>query len=204
VKNSILHSFENVKIPIIHFGYCLEKLMEVIMMAGVKIKSLKPQKLAYIEHTGSYSEIPYDKYYDTLYSWAKEKKVRPGMKALGIFHDDPHKIPPEQCKSEICIPIFGKADSDEEVKVKELPSMEVAQIKHKGSSEEYKNTYKTLDDWIEQNGYEWAGPSMEIYTKKPKVAGEKIIIYANVQAPIKKKDHLLRKVVDSKEPEKTE
>ncbi len=168
-------------------------------MAGIKIKTLKPQKLAYIEHKGTYSEIPYDKYYEKLFSWAKEKKIRPGMKALGIFFDDPDKTQPEQCNSEICIPIFGEAESDEEISIKDLPSMEVAQIKHKGSSEEYKNTYKTLSDWIEQNGYEWAGPSMEVYTKKPKMAGNKIIIYANIQAPIKKKGYLLRKVADSQE-----
>jgi AraC family transcriptional regulator len=173
-------------------------------MAGIKIKTLKPQKLAYIEHTGTYSEIPYDKYYDMLYSWAKEKKVRPGMKALGIFFDNPDKTPPEQCKSEICIPIFGDAESNEEIKIKDLPSMEVAQIKHKGSSEEYKNTYKTLNDWIENNGYERAGPSMEVYTKKPKMSGDKVILYANIQAPIKKKDYLLRKVADSQEPKEQE
>jgi AraC family transcriptional regulator len=173
-------------------------------MAGIKVKTLKPQKLAYIEHTGTYGEIPYDKFYDKLYSWAKEKKVRPGMKALGIFHDDPDQIPPERCRSEICIPIYGDVESDEEIKIKELPSMEVAQIKHKGSSEEYKNSYKTLSDWIESNGYELAGPSMEVYTKKPKMAGDKVIIYANIQAPIKKKDYLLRKVADSEESKDTE
>jgi AraC family transcriptional regulator len=178
--------------------------MEVIIMTGIKIKTLKSLRLAYIEHKGTYSEIPYDMYYDKLYSWAKEKKVRPGMKALGIFHDDPDKTPPEQCRSEICIPIFGEVESDEEIKIKELPRMEVAQIKHKGSSEEYKNTYKTLSDWIESNGYEWAGPSMEVYTKKPKPSGDKTIIYSNIQAPIKKKDFLLRKVADKEDPEKSE
>jgi AraC family transcriptional regulator len=171
-------------------------------MVGIKIKTIKPQKLAYIEHTGNYSEIPYDDYYEKLYSWAKEKKVRPGFKALGIFHDDPDKTPPEQCRSEICIPIVGEAESDDKIKVKELPSMEVAQIKHKGSSEEYKNTYHTLNEWITQNGYEWVGPSMEVYTKKPKVAGDATIIQALVQAPIKKKGYLLRKVKDE-EPEKS-
>jgi effector-binding domain-containing protein len=126
------------------------------------------------------------------------------MKALGIFHDNPDKTPPEQCKSEIGIPIVGEAESEGEIKVKELPTMEVAQIKHKGSSKEYKNTYQILSDWITKNGYEWAGPSMEVYSKKPKTQGEEIIIYATIQAPIKKKGILLRKVVEKEQPEKTE
>ena len=165
-------------------------------MAGIKIKTIKPQKLAYIEHTGNYSEIPYDEYYDKLYSWAKEKKVRPGFKALGIFHDNPDKTPPELCKSEICIPIVGDVEGDENIKIKELPSMEVAQIKHKGSSKEYQNTYGTLNNWITQNGYEWVGSSMEVYSKKPKTLGEETIIQATIQVPIKKKGQLLRKVAD--------
>jgi AraC family transcriptional regulator len=173
-------------------------------MAGIKIKTIKPQKLAYIEHTGDYSSIPYDNYYEKLYSWAKEKKVRPGFKALGIFHDNPDKTPPEQCRSEICIPIVGEAESDEEIKVKELPTMEVAQIKHKGSSKEYKNTYQNLNEWITQNGYEWAGPSMEVYSKKPITKGEETIISATIQAPIKKKGILLRKVVEKEQTENTE
>jgi effector-binding domain-containing protein len=171
-------------------------------MAGIKIKTIKPQRLAYIEHTGEYSKIPYDQYFERLYAWAKENKVRPGFKTLGIFHDNPEKISAEQCKSEICLPIVGDAEPAEDVKIKDLPAMDVAEIKHKGPSEEYKNTYRTLSDWITQNGYEWAGSSMEVYTKKPKVKGDQTILYATVQAPVKKKV-LLRKVAESGDSEDT-
>jgi len=156
-------------------------------MEKIKVKKTKPMKIAYIEHVGDYSETPYDRYISRLYAWAKEKKVRPGFSAISICYDDPEKTPRDQCRSEICIPIKGSADPDEEVKIKELPSMEVAVIKHKGRSSEYVETYGRLNKWIEENGYEWNGPSMEVYTKKPKVVGGETIIYANVQVPIKKK-----------------
>ncbi|UCG69061.1 MAG: GyrI-like domain-containing protein [Thermoplasmata archaeon] len=172
-------------------------------MAGIKIKTLKPQKLAYLEHTGDYGSIPYDEYFNRLYEWAKEKNVRPGFKGLGILHDDPQKIPPQDCRSEICIPIVGDAESEGDIKIKELPSMEVAVIKHKGSSKEYPETYKKLNEWIIENGYEWAGPTMEVYTKKPRTKGEETIIYANVQAPVKKKV-LLRKLAEKEEAEEPE
>jgi len=164
-------------------------------MAAVKIKTTKPQKLAYLEHTGDYKTIPYDQYFDKLYTWAKENKVRPGFKPLGIFHDDPEKTPPEKCRSEIGIPIVGDVEPEGEVKIKELPTMEVAEIKHKGSSDQYKETYNILSQWVAQNGYEYAGPPMEVYTKKPKIKGDETIIYANVQVPVKKKV-LLRKLAD--------
>lgn len=173
-------------------------------MAGIKIKTIKAQKLAYLEHIGDYSTIPYDTYFDKLYAWVKEKKVRPGFKPLGIFHDDPEKTSPENCKSEICIPIVGDAEAEGDVKIKELPSMEVATIKHKGSAKEYQETYKQLNEWITQNGYEWAGSSMEIYTKKPKKKGDEIILYATVLAPVRKKSKILRKLADKEEPKESQ
>ena len=156
-------------------------------MTKVKVKKTKPMTLAYIEHTGDYGEIPFDEYISKLYGWAKKQKARPGFKAIGIYHDNPEEKPPAECRSEIGIPIKGTANPDEEIKIKELPAMDVVVIKHKAPASQYEETYKKLSEWMEENGYEWAGPSMEEYTKKPKVVGGETIIYANVQAPIKKK-----------------
>lgn len=173
-------------------------------MAGIKLKTAKSIKLAYLEHTGDYGSIPYDDYFNKLYKWAKEKKVRPGFKPMGIFHDSPEQTPSEECRSEIGIPIVGDAEPEGDIKIKELPPMEVAVIKHKGSTKEYQDTYRKLNEWITKNGYEWAGPAIEVYTKKPKTVGDETIIYANVQVPVKKKGYLLRKLADEEESEITE
>ena len=109
------------------------------------------------------------------------------FKSIGIYLDNPDEKPPKECRSELGIPIKGMATPDKEIKIKELPSMEVAVIKHKGPASKYSDTYKRLGEWIEENGYEWVGPTMEVYSKKPKVVGNETIIYATVQAPIKKK-----------------
>ena len=73
------------------------------------------------------------------------------------------------------------------IKVKELPAMEVATIKHKGPAEEYQKSYGALREWTEQNSYEWAGPSIEIYSKKPKKVEGKTILYSEIQVPVKRK-----------------
>jgi len=156
-------------------------------MTKVKLKTRKTSTFVYIEHKGAYREIPYENYMEKVFSWSKEKKVRPGFKPMAIFYDDPEKIAPENCKSEIGITIKGKPQSDENIKVKEIPITEVATIKHKGSAEDYPATYKALDDWILKNGYEVTGPFIEIYTKKPKNIGGKTILFSEIQAPIKKK-----------------
>ena len=156
-------------------------------MAKVKVEKTKPVRLAYVEHIGDYDEIPFQKYMEKLYGWAKEKHIRPGLYSLGIYHDSPDRTPPEKCRSEIGIPIYAEAESERDVRIKDLPAMEVATISHKGTASEYPKTYGTLSKWIEENGYEWAGPSIETYTKKPKVVHGKTIVYAKVKAPVRKK-----------------
>ncbi len=156
-------------------------------MKNVEIKERKACKLAYIEHAGAYDSTPFEKYISQLYAWAKEKKVMPGFMPMGIFYDTPSKVPPEKCRSEIAIPIFGKASPKENIKIRELPAMKVAVFKHKAPAKDYPESYRKLSEWIAQNGYEWVGPSIEVYTKKPKAEGGETIIYTHIQAPIKKK-----------------
>ena len=167
--------------------YLLDKVNN---MDKVKVEKTKPMKIAYIEHIGAYSEVPYDEYMNRLFSWAKQNKVRPGFKTMSLCYDNPHETAPAECRSEIAIPIKGTATPSEDIKVKDLPSMEVAVIKHKGPSEKYDESYEKLSQWMEENGYEWAMepvPVIEEYTKKPKVVGGETIIYANIKVPIKKK-----------------
>ena len=156
-------------------------------MDKIKIEKLKPMKLAYIEHIGKYDEVPYDKYAPRLYEWAKENKVRPGFKNINVFHDNPEEKNPSECKSWIGIPIKGDARSDDEVKIEEMSEMEVAALKFKGPGSEYKNAYKKIQDWMDENGYEWVGPSLEVCSKKPKMVNGEMILSTTIQVPIKKK-----------------
>jgi AraC family transcriptional regulator len=156
-------------------------------MANIKLSKRKAGKIAYIAHTGSYKDVPYDEIYSKLYGWAKENKAKPGFKALGIFMDDPEKVPTEKCRSEIGIPIYGSGPETEEIKLKTLPEMDVAVMKFKGESDDYIKAYHEIAEWIKANGYDWAGPCIEEYTKKPKVKGGKTIMFANIQVPVIKK-----------------
>lgn len=156
-------------------------------MDKIKIQKFKPLKLAYIEHIGAYDRVPYDKYVPRLYEWAKENKVRPGFKNINVCHDDPQKKNPSECKSWIGIPIKGNAKSDDEVKIKEIPEMEVATMKFKGPGSEYKNAYQKINDWMNKMGFDWDGPSFEVCSKKPKMVNGKMILSTTIHVPIKKK-----------------
>ena len=156
-------------------------------MAKVKIKKRKASNIAYIEHKGPYHEIPFDKYYGQLYSWAKENKVKPGFKPFAIYPNDPKETSEDELLTQIAIPIGKMVESKGNIKVKALPEMVVAVIKHKGPAEEYNKTYAELLKWVEENDYEVVGAPMEIYTKKPNVKSGKAIIYSKIQFPVKKK-----------------
>ena len=92
-----------------------------------------------------------------------------------------------ECKSWIGIPIKGEVNPDDEVKIENMPAMEVAVTKFKGPSSELKNTYKKIGEWMDENGYTWNGPCLEVCTKKPKEINGEMILFTTIQVPIKKK-----------------
>jgi DNA gyrase inhibitor GyrI len=159
----------------------------MINMDKIKIEKTKPIKLAYIEHFGEYSKVPYGDYVPRLYEWAKENKVRPGFKNVNVFHDNPEEVDPSKCRSWIGIPIKSEAKGDNEVKIEDLPAMDVAVVKFKGPSRELKNTYKEIGEWMDENGYDWNGPCLEVCSKKPKEVNGELYLFTTIQVPIKKK-----------------
>lgn len=156
-------------------------------MSKIKIQKFKSVKLAYIKHIGRYDKVPYDEYIPQLYAWAREHKVRPGFKNINVFHDDPQKVDPSSCKCWIGIPIKGNARSDEHVHIEEIPEMEVATMKFKGPNSEYSSVYHTIGEWMDEQGYEWNGPSYEVCSKKPKMVDGEMILSTTIHVPIKKK-----------------
>jgi DNA gyrase inhibitor GyrI len=152
-----------------------------------KLESRKAANLAYVEHVGPYEKVQWENYIKRLYGWAKEQKVMPGFYPMAICHDDPDKTSPEKCRSEIAITFKGKAKQQSGIKTRKMPAMKVAAISHKGPASDFKNTYTKLAEWIKKKEYNVSGPSIEVYSKKPKVIDGVTIIYAKVMLPVKKK-----------------
>ena len=157
------------------------------MPAAVKIEKTKSMTIAYVEHTGDYGKLPFEEDMKTLYGWAKAKKVRPGLQAMGVFYDMPETTPPERCRSEVAIPIYGPGAPEGGVKVRKLPAMTVAATSHQGPASEYRKTYAALSAWIAEHGYEWSGPAIEVYSKKPEVVRGETILFARIKAPVRKR-----------------
>jgi effector-binding domain-containing protein len=156
-------------------------------MTKVKLKKRKSMKAAYIEHVGAYETIPFDDLISKLYGWAKEKKAKLGFKPFTIYPDDPNVTSKDVLRSWIGIPIYGSAPEGGGVKVIDLPESLVATYKHAGPASEYQDSYNNLRDWAASEGYEFIGPPIESYPKKPKVKNGQTIIYADIQFPVRKK-----------------
>ena len=156
-------------------------------MSSPKIEVRKAANIAYIEHLGPYDKVPWERYIERLYGWAKGQKVMPGFYPMAIYHDEPKKTPPEKCRSEIAITFKGYGKEQDGVKTRQLPEMTVATISHKGPGSEFEKTYAKLMEWITEKGYMASGPPIEVYSRKPEVVGGVTILYAKVMIPVNKK-----------------
>jgi AraC family transcriptional regulator len=156
-------------------------------MTNPKLEERKASSFAYIEHRGLYDKIPWQEYIEKLYGWAKKQKVMPGFYPMGIYLDDPGIVPPDSRRTEIGITFKGKAEESSSVKIRQMPSMKVASISHKGPGSEFQRTYDILKGWIEKKGLKVSGPPMETYSKKPEVIDGVTILYAKIMMPVEKK-----------------
>ena len=138
----------------------------MIKLSKIKIKKKKPTKIAYIEHTGEYSTIPFDQDISTLYTFARKNRLRPGFKPFAVYPDDPNEDSWDKVRTRVAISINKLIDSSENIVTTELPKMEVACMKFSGPAEDYQKAYANLWKWVKDNGYKLNGHPMEFWVKK--------------------------------------
>jgi len=155
------------KLEILKYNNTFKVLRE--NMTKIKLSNRKECTVAYIEHVGGYDTIPFDVIIKKLYTWAKENKARPGFKPLTIYPDDPASTSAASLRSWVGIPIHGSAPEDKTVRTTILPESLIATYKHIGPASEYSSSYKILMEWAKNENYEFTGPPVEYYPKKPKV-----------------------------------
>jgi effector-binding domain-containing protein len=153
----------------------------------IKVKKRGATKMAFIEAKGPYDKIPYEEIYGKLFGWTKESGAKPGFYTMHIYDNDPKVTPEAELAQRIAIPLYKTGEAKGEVKIGQLPEMEVAVKKFEGSHEEYGAAYAELAKWVSDNGYQLFGSPIEVYTKKPKVKDGKTIIYSEIQFPVTKK-----------------
>ncbi len=149
-----------------------------------KFEERKEVLIAYIEHQGPYDDIPWSELMGELFDWAKEQKAIPGPYPMGIYLDDPQKVPRERRRSEIAITFRGEGTSSRGVKTRTMPAMKVATLSFKGPGSELGNAHLALAEFIQVQGYKALGPIIEIYTKTPEIVNGHIIMYSKIMTPV--------------------
>lgn len=116
-----------------------------------------------------------------------QKGIQPIAPPMSIFHDEEFK--PSDMDVEIAIPVDKSVtiqiplDGGRVIQVREIPALPlVASIIHTGGYDSITDTYTAIGNWIVNNGYRPAGPSMEIYVTEPK--GDETI--TEIQFPVEK------------------
>jgi len=138
---------------------------------SVTVQALPALQLLAVEHRGSYLEIgqAFERLFGTL---AAHGLARPGMRTLGLYHDDPDAIDQAALRSDAAA--SGAADPGTALPPSlrriTLPAARYAVLLHQGPYSSMRAAYRWLfGHWLPHSGHELAdGPILEDYLNNPR------------------------------------
>jgi AraC family transcriptional regulator len=134
----------------------------------VRLQRIGPLRLAFIRHTGPYDEVGIA--WGKLMSWAGRRGLLgPGMKALGIVHDDLEITPPETLRYDAALAVDESVQPAGELGIQNLEACDYAVATHRGPYTALGETYARLcGEWLPASGRELlAAPGVEVYRNTP-------------------------------------
>jgi len=148
-----------------------------------EIKHFPKLRVAYVAEVGPMGEAV-KRGFERLFAWVGANHVQPQGASIGIFYDDPAKVPVEKLRSELCVPVAPEVQGSGDIKVKEIGDVQVATIIYQGD-QNIMPAYNEVYDWLHALGYRDSGAPMETYLSRP---GEEL--RAQVAVPIVKMELL--------------
>jgi effector-binding domain-containing protein len=162
--------------------------LEVIAMIEVNVKETEPMCVACLSMRGAYSQIPTAM--GTLYGFAGQSGLVPTGAPRAVYFTAPDQGPESEALWELWAPVYGEPPESGPdamgLGVKQVPSKLVASTIHKGPYEAIESTYNELMKWIDDEGYDMAGPPEEIYYSDPVDTPPEEYL-TEVQFPVKKR-----------------
>ncbi len=140
-------------------------------------------------------------------TWLAEAGLEPTGAALGLFYDDPDRVPSSDTRYSICYPIdpsaldnaqrpLASADvlapteaaaliptSGDLISLLGFPAASAAVVEYEGPAADSPEVYERLRSWIERAGYEPQGPPREIYLAEPGTLAAGLM-HVEVQQPL--------------------
>ncbi len=134
----------------------------------VEVRELAPMRVVFLRHVGPYSEVGAT--WGRLMSWAGPRGLLgPGMKTIGIVHDDPDVTPPDKMRYDAAVVVTRPVQPEGEFGVMELPGGKYAAITHRGPYDGLGKTYQQVyGGWLPKSGYHLRdSPAFEQYLNAP-------------------------------------
>ncbi|MGZ7159923.1 MAG: GyrI-like domain-containing protein [Methanobacterium sp.] len=150
----------------------------------IKDKKIGKQQVAYVEHKGSFEEIPV--LMGEVVGFIMAKGLQIMGPPFGVYFNSPHEVPKEELKYEVGMPFAGDASEEGRVKIKTIPEHLAISTVYKGPYSECGMALGALGQYIYKNSYEIIGPPMEIYISDPNETPEKDLV-TEVRFPVIKK-----------------
>lgn len=138
-------------------------------MHDVAIRTLPTLPAVTVAHRGSYMQI--DKAFGTLYGWlATRGLLRPGMRMIGLYYDDPSAVPEDQLRSRAGMVVDRRLPIEAPVEYVDIAAGRYAVLRHKGPYADMQAAYQWLyGRWLPQSGQEVAdAPVFEEYLNNPR------------------------------------
>jgi AraC family transcriptional regulator len=134
-----------------------------------EIRDLPPTRLVFLRHVGPYNEVGAT--WGKLMMWAGMRGLLgPGMKMIGIVHDDPEVTPPEKVRYDAAVLVTRPVEPQGDFGVMDLPAGVYAVFTHHGSYNGLSKTYRAIyGGWLPKSGRQLRDtPAFEEYVNSPR------------------------------------
>ena len=155
----------------IHYGQPITIRFRTLRKGGtmkVEIRQLQSLRVAFIRHTGPYSEV--GQTWDRLLTFmGKEGYLAGNPMMLGICHDDPEVTPPDKIRYDACLAVDESFSPTGDIGIQTVDGGEYAVTTHHGPYNNVGRTYsELLGQWIPRSGHELRNqPCFEVYVNDP-------------------------------------
>jgi AraC family transcriptional regulator len=151
---------------------------------NVTIKQLKPMRVAFMRHTGPYSEVG-ETWQKLLMYLGKEGLLGSGTLFIGICHDDPAVTAPEKVRYDACVTQDSGFKPQDEIGVQTIPGGDYAVMTHLGPYDKLAESYaRLLGQWLPRgNRMLRSTPCFEEYLNSPESTDPEDLI-TDLHAPL--------------------
>jgi AraC family transcriptional regulator len=150
----------------------------------VTLKTIQPLHVAFIRHTGPYSECgaAWDRF---LTLFGKEGLIDSKTQFIGLCHDDPEITPSDKIRYDACLTVDSHFKPEGDIGMQTISGGDYAVLTHFGPYAKLNESYKKLiGEWIPRSGRELrSSPCFEIYLNSPENTAPEDLI-TDIYAPL--------------------